>query len=106
MGVSVESAAVKIMGTKLEEQGPLLITHWGMSGPVILRLSAWGARELTAMGHNFEIKVNWVPDYHQQTLTEKFRELRNNTCFSKVIQQELFRFTATVMGLFIGAITC
>jgi predicted flavoprotein YhiN len=46
MGVSVEKAAVKVMGTKLTEEGPLLITHWGMSGPAILRLSAWGARQL------------------------------------------------------------
>ena len=46
MGVSVEKAKVKIIGAKLEEEGPLLITHWGLSGPAILRLSAWGAREL------------------------------------------------------------
>ncbi|MGN6401128.1 MAG: aminoacetone oxidase family FAD-binding enzyme, partial [Flavisolibacter sp.] len=44
MGVSVEKARVKIEGTKLVEEGPVLITHWGLSGPAILRLSAWGAR--------------------------------------------------------------
>ncbi len=90
MGVSVESAAVKIMGTKLEEKGPLLITHWGMSGPLILRLSAWGARELTAMGHNFEIKVNWVPEYHQQSLMEKFRELRITNASQKLSSKNPF----------------
>lgn len=84
MGVSLERATVKILGTKLEENGPLLITHWGMSGPAILRLSAWGARELTAMGHNFEIRVNWVPDYHQQSLMEKFRELRTTIASQKI----------------------
>ena len=90
MGVSVESAAVKIIGTKLEEKGPLLITHWGMSGPVILRLSAWGARELTAMGHNFEIKVNWVPENHQQSLMEKFRALRSTIASQKISNKNPF----------------
>ena len=61
MGVSVEKAKVKILGTKLEEEGPLLITHWGMSGPAILRLSAWGARELAAMSYDFGISMNWLP---------------------------------------------
>ena len=46
MGVSVDKARVKIEGSKLTEEGPLLITHWGLSGPSVLRLSAWGAREL------------------------------------------------------------
>ena len=56
MGLSVPMATVKIMGTKLVEQGPLLITHWGMSGPVILKLSAWGARILADKSYQFTIK--------------------------------------------------
>ena len=98
MGVSVERASVKIIGTKLEEQGPLLITHWGMSGPLILRLSAWGARELTAMGHNFEIKLNWVPDYHQQSLMEKFRELRNTIASQKISNKNPFGLPQRLWG--------
>ncbi|PCJ98864.1 MAG: aminoacetone oxidase family FAD-binding enzyme [Flavobacteriaceae bacterium] len=49
---------------KLESEGPLLITHWGMSGPVILKLSAWGAKVLNDYKYNFKIIVNWLPDYH------------------------------------------
>ena len=71
MGVSVERATIKIQGSKLQEQGPLLITHWGLSGPAILRLSAWGARELKEMNWNFNIQVNWV-NKTEQVLMEAF----------------------------------
>ncbi len=76
MGVSVQEAQVKITGTKLQEQGPLLITHWGMSGPAILRLSAWGARELQAMQYQFTALVNWLPQYNEHSLRTAWQELR------------------------------
>ena len=53
-GLSVELATVSVVDTKLKTEGPLLITHWGMSGPGILRLSAWGARVLSEKNHQFE----------------------------------------------------
>lgn len=59
-GLSVPQAQVSVVNTKLKASGPLLITHWGMSGPAILRLSAWGARALSAINHHFEIEVNWI----------------------------------------------
>ena len=59
-GISVPNANVKILGTKFEDNGPLLITHWGFSGPAILKLSAWAARELHEKDYRFEIEVNWV----------------------------------------------
>ena len=58
-GISVPKASVKILNSKLQEQGPLLITHWGLSGPGILKLSAWGALELFNKDYQFEIEVNW-----------------------------------------------
>lgn len=60
MGIVVEKAMVRIQGTKLNSQGPLLITHWGMSGPVILKLSAFGARLLSETNYEFNIQVNWI----------------------------------------------
>jgi len=60
MGNVVEKAVVKIEGTKLEGRGPLLVTHWGMSGPAILQLSAWGARILADKKYQFRIYVNWL----------------------------------------------
>lgn len=68
-------AAVKIKDEKLQTEGPLLITHWGMSGPAILKLSAWGARELSDR-KNFEIEVNWVPDLEKEEILQQFQELK------------------------------
>lgn len=71
MGVVVESALVRIQGTKLKQSGPLLITHWGMSGPAILKLSAWGARGLEKMGYSFNVQVNWVSGETENIIREK-----------------------------------
>ncbi len=60
MGVVVENTLVAIQGTKLKSSGPLLITHWGMSGPAILKLSAFGARLLSEKRYEFKIQVNWT----------------------------------------------
>lgn len=60
MGIVVENPSVRIQGTKLKSDGPLLITHWGMSGPAILKLSAFGARILSDMNYTFKVQVNWV----------------------------------------------
>lgn len=62
MGVSVSMVSVKVKGTALKAQGPMLITHWGLSGPAILRLSAWGARVLFELNYQFTLIVNWVND--------------------------------------------
>ena len=60
MGVVVPNALVRIQGTKLAQRGPVLVTHWGMSGPAVLKLSAWGARELAERGYAFSVQVNWI----------------------------------------------
>jgi predicted Rossmann fold flavoprotein len=90
MGVSTENARVKIVGTKLEQEGPLLITHWGLSGPAILKLSAWGARELGVRNYEFGVLVNWVADQSEQQLREKFQELRFSNATQKVIGKNVF----------------
>jgi predicted Rossmann fold flavoprotein len=84
MGVVVERTSVRIVASKLIEEGPLLITHWGLSGPVILRLSAWGARELAHHNYNFDIQVNWIPPYNEQSLREKWQEIRNQFSAQKI----------------------
>lgn len=60
LGISVPNATVTIVGTKLEASGPLLITHWGMSGPVVLKLSAFGARILADKNYQYNVEVNWL----------------------------------------------
>jgi predicted Rossmann fold flavoprotein len=76
MGVSVPDAQVKVAGSRLVEKGPLLITHWGLSGPVILRLSAWGARELAEGGYRFGIRVNWLPEQSESQIRQRLQQLR------------------------------
>ncbi|RKN83275.1 BaiN/RdsA family NAD(P)/FAD-dependent oxidoreductase [Ulvibacterium marinum] len=61
----------------LVSEGPLLITHWGMSGPAILRLSAWGARILNEYGYRFRIRVNWLPDYHKGAVLPLLLEIKD-----------------------------
>ncbi len=75
MGVSA-LATVKVKNSKLEAAGPLLITHWGMSGPGILRLSAWGARELSDKKYQFAIEVNWLNDLTYDEAENKLKELK------------------------------
>ena len=60
-GISVEDVEVAIPAAKLRERGPVLVTHWGLSGPGILRLSAWGARVLHGLEYKFPLLVNWLP---------------------------------------------
>ncbi len=90
MGVSVEKAVVKIAGTQLKQEGPLLITHWGLSGPVILRLSAWGARELKERNWEFDIRINWLPHFNEQRLRDEFQRLRLSLASQKLVNKNSF----------------
>ncbi|WP_276504230.1 NAD(P)/FAD-dependent oxidoreductase [Terrimonas pollutisoli] len=90
MGVSVENVRVKIIGTKLEQEGPLLITHWGLSGPAVLKLSAWGARQLAVCNWQFSILVNWLPDFNEQQLMEKLQTLRFEMASQKIVNRNPF----------------
>ncbi|GAB5560155.1 MAG: NAD(P)/FAD-dependent oxidoreductase [Synoicihabitans sp.] len=67
-GLSVPRAEVSVPGTKLQESGPVLVTHWGLSGPGILRLSAWGARELAALDYTFMVRVAWTGESNEERL--------------------------------------
>jgi len=100
MGVSVEKAKFKIQNSKLEEVGPILITHWGLSGPAVLRLSAWGARELKERNWEFGIGVNWLPDYNEETLRKKMQELRNTNASQKIINKNYFGLPSRLWEFF------
>ncbi|HEX3025578.1 MAG TPA: NAD(P)/FAD-dependent oxidoreductase [Chitinophagaceae bacterium] len=84
MGVSIENATVKIVGTKLQEQAPLLITHWGMSGPAVLKLSAWGARILAEKNYRFEISVNWLGNRNENELRNEWIFFRDQFASQKI----------------------
>ncbi len=89
MGIAVETI-VKIVGTKFSQQGPLLITHWGFSGPAVLKLSAFAAIELHKANYDFTIAVNWLPAYNEQTLKDKFLQSRNNLAPQKIVNRNPF----------------
>lgn len=85
MGVSVPKAKVKIEGSKLAEEGPVLITHWGLSGPAILRLSAWGARELQQKEYHFKAHLNWLPQQAEKDLKTLLQTLRAQHPTQKIV---------------------
>ena len=90
MGVSVENVRAKIIDTKLEQEGPLLITHWGLSGPAVLKLSAWGARQLAISNWQFSILINWLPEHNEQSLQLVFQSLRFENASQKIINRNPF----------------
>jgi predicted Rossmann fold flavoprotein len=75
-GLSVEDAAVRVEGLRLRERGPVLVTHNGLSGPGILRLSAWGARELAGMGYRFTLRLSLVPTHNAAAVAAALADLR------------------------------
>lgn len=74
--ISKKKGKLKLDTAVLTSEGPLLITHWGMSGPAILKLSAWGARILEQYNYQFKIQVNWAPEYHHDGLLELFLKVK------------------------------
>jgi predicted Rossmann fold flavoprotein len=89
--VVVQEATIKIQSTKLKNTGPLLITHWGMSGPCVLKLSAWGARELHERNYDFTINVNWLNDAKEQELKDELQLIRNTKGSQKIANNNLFQ---------------
>jgi len=75
-GVALENAGVGVRGSKLRESGPLLVTHWGLSGPAILKLSAWGARELAEKNYEFPLVVNFAPPHTRESLVKELAGIR------------------------------
>lgn len=75
MGLSA-MASVEVVGTNLQSNGPLLITHWGLSGPGILKLSAWGARILADKKYQFQLQVNWLNESTFDEVVEELKEIK------------------------------
>jgi hypothetical protein len=90
MGLVVENATVRIQGTKLEYQGPLLITHWGMSGPVILKLSSWGARFLHERNYECNVQINWISIKSEKDVFHFFSEKFDSLKRKKIVNANPF----------------
>ncbi len=105
MGIAAD-VKIKIKGTKLEESGPVLITHWGLSGPAVLKLSAMGARILHELAYRFEVIVNWTLTENEQQVREKLMELRDQHPARKItggrefgIPQRLWEYLCEKSGV-------
>ncbi|MFI5155683.1 MAG: NAD(P)/FAD-dependent oxidoreductase [Chitinophagales bacterium] len=90
-GISLEDVSAKILDIGLSERGAVLITHWGLSGPLILKLSAWGARELASgnlpsgQPYHFKLSVNWLPEMKEPALREILQSYRSGSGSKKII---------------------
>ncbi|MGB0882278.1 MAG: NAD(P)/FAD-dependent oxidoreductase [Vicingaceae bacterium] len=83
----VANVDVKILGSKFSESGPLLVTHWGVSGPGILKLSSWAARFLNEKNYEFDFMINWLPNQSEDCLKELFNSYKQNNGTKKVFNQ-------------------
>lgn len=91
MGVSVSHVSIKIAGTKLHQSGPVLITHWGLSGPAVLKLSAWAARELATKQYNYTTVINWIPSFNENTVREYLQQIRIEFAAQKIFSKNVFQ---------------
>ena len=91
-GVAAQ-VTVKVKDSKLTSTGPLLITHWGISGPAILKLSAWGARILHDKNYQFTIFVNWLNDVDKEEIEKKLKELKQEHAKKAVSKKSPFELT-------------
>jgi predicted Rossmann fold flavoprotein len=102
-GVSVDPVEVSVPGTKLRERGPILITHKGVSGPAILRLSAWGARELHARDYRFPLEIRWFPALTPAGLEAAFEERRTTQGARRVTNSPMAPLTARLWERLVAA---
>jgi predicted Rossmann fold flavoprotein len=91
-GVTAQ-VTVKVKDTKLTSTGSLLITHWGMSGPAILKLSAWGARILHDKNYQFTIFINWLNDADKEGVEKKLKDLKQEHAKKSVSKKSPFELT-------------
>lgn len=89
-GISVPNATVRVEGSKLSSGGPLLITHWGLSGPAVLKLSAYGARDFAAVDYKFNIQVNWLGERSTAQVIETLKSYKLQHAKQQVIKNALY----------------
>lgn len=90
MGISVPNSFVRIAGTKFTQEGPLLITHWGLSGPAVIKLSAWAAEYLQQQHYTFTALVSWIGDVKEETLREKLVLYKTAHVKQRIVGNPLF----------------
>ena len=92
-GISSQNVKVKLnvkQGKNLTQEGALLITHWGVSGPAILKLSAWGARVLHESKYHLPLTINWLPEYNQESIKQKLLKIKQEVTKQKIMNYNQF----------------
>jgi len=89
-GISVSNVHVKLPAFELEQTGPLLLTHWGLSGPAVLKLSAWGARELHQVDYQTQVVVNWIPEWSEGDVKQQLLQVKREAGGRQVSTEALF----------------
>ncbi len=100
-GLSVSNTKVWLEGTKYEQKGALLITHWGMSAPAILKLSAYSARYLAEINYNTNVHINWLASYTEQKLRDFLEDLKKEHPHKKNKQNPFVEFPKRLWEYFI-----
>ncbi|SDL45613.1 hypothetical protein SAMN05421823_10674 [Catalinimonas alkaloidigena] len=94
-GVSVPTAQLQLLDSaqpkKAVQLGPLLVTHWGFSGPAVIKLSAWEALQLHELNYHFKFRINWIPEWHEEKLRAHFHEMRQLHARKQVTTHALFQ---------------
>jgi hypothetical protein len=93
-GVTVEPVELSVPSARLRERGPLLVTHWGLSGPAVLRLSAWGARALHDCDYKFPLLVNWLPEWNEESLGAELDRRRSAQPARQVVNSPITPLSA------------
>lgn len=102
-GVSTPDVELTVPGTNLRQRGPLLITHHGVSGPSVLRLSAWGARELARCDYRFTLRINWLPEMNAETIATELQSRRMTQAKRKVASSPITPLPARLWEQLVGA---
>ena len=101
MGISLDNVQVKIPELKQQCTGPFLITHWGFSGPAVLKLSAFAARELAALNYTYTIHINWLPEYNEPELRDAFPGIRLKNARQKIAGKNPFNLPSRLWLYFL-----
>lgn len=102
MGISVNQTKIKIQGIPYSYEGPLLITHWGFSGPAILKLSAFAARELATLNYEFDISINWLANTNESALLVSMKGFREKYPVKKIWSRNPFNLPARLWEHILG----
>lgn len=101
-GITLDSATLQIAGTVFTQTGPLLLTHFGFSGPAALKLSAWAARHLFESNYRIELRINWLPDLSQEVILHQFLQLKSHSPQKNLASENPFHLPKNLWKLFAG----